>query len=127
VDPEVDSKIHPEASRGSSSSLCSRNKKSHRVVASGSGGFPKNAAVAIEVSGPHHQHRLRAQKEPAISMPCRFQRIFLIPFACRFEALNHSFLPPLVVSSIAGLLVPDQRRELYMLCLGLSIAQNVLF
>jgi hypothetical protein len=127
VDPEVDPEIHLEASQGSSLSFCSGNEKCHQAVASGSGGFPKFEAVAIEVPGLRHQHRLRAQKEPAISMPCRFQRIFLIPFACRFEALNHSLLPPLVVSSIAGLLVPDQRRELYMLCSVLSIAQNVVF
>jgi hypothetical protein len=127
VDPKVDPEIHLEASQGSSSSLCSTNEKSHRAVASGLRGFPKFGAVAIEVPGPRHQHRLRAQKEPTISMSCRFQRIFSVPFACRFEALNHPLLPPLVVSSITGLLVPDQRRKLYMLCYALSIAQHVAF
>jgi hypothetical protein len=60
VDPEVDSEIQLEASQESRLSLCSRNEKSHRRVAFKSGGFPKNGAVAIEVSGPRHQHRLRA-------------------------------------------------------------------
>jgi hypothetical protein len=60
-------------------------------------------------------------------MPCKLQRIFSVPFACRFQALNHPLLPPFVVSSIAELLVPDQWCELYMLCHHLSITQNVVF
>jgi hypothetical protein len=94
-------------------------------VAFGSGGFPKNGAVAIEVSGHAHQHTLYAGKEPTVSMPCKLQRIFSVPFACRFQALNHPLLPSSVVSSIAELLVLDQWCELYMLCYHLSIAQNV--
>jgi hypothetical protein len=79
-------------------------RKSHLKVASGSDGFPKNAADARNVPGLRHQHRLCAGEEPEISIGYRHRRKFSVPFACHLKALNHPVSPPPIVP-------PDRRAS----------------
>ena len=66
-------------------------------LASGLRGFPDFMAHASELSSHAHQHRSYSGKEPMISVSCQPRRIFSVPLACRYEALNHAaWLPPLV-------------------------------
>lgn len=84
-------------------------------VALGLAGFPVFGALARDLPGCRHQHRLRARKEPTVPTGYELRSIPPVPFACRFEALNHAaLLPPLVPLALSVRPITELARNIFL-------------
>ncbi len=81
-------------SRGSQTAKCLNSQ----AGGSGETKWPISAPSLGKRRANARQHRLYSQKEPTISMRYRLQEKVCVPFACRFQALNHAVLLPPIVS-----------------------------
>jgi hypothetical protein len=93
-------------------------------VASGSDGFPDFGAHGSELSGHAHPHWLCSGKEPTTIKLSAMENI-LCSVRLPFHPLNHPDALPAIVSLNVWAVMSNRLNAYYMLCLRLSIAQNV--